>query len=155
MACGSSSARSPLAIGPFRGRWHFLSNFYPSPVTLDGVEYPTVEHAYHAARCVDERDRMLIIEARSPGEAKRLGRRVRQLSDWEARRDVVMLSLLRQKFRDPVLRRQLLFTGTRPLVEENDWGDTYWGIHDGRGLNRLGELLKVVRDEVKRDTESD
>jgi len=37
-------------IDDFRGPYRWLSNFEPSPVEFDGVIYPTVEHAYQAAK---------------------------------------------------------------------------------------------------------
>jgi predicted NAD-dependent protein-ADP-ribosyltransferase YbiA (DUF1768 family) len=60
----------------------------------------------------------------------------------------MMLDLLRQKFADPALGCLLVATGQRPLVELNDWGDTFWGQVDGIGENRLGVLLELVRLEL-------
>ena len=31
------------------------------------------------------------------------------------------------------------------LIEGNWWKDTYWGVCDGKGQNKLGELLMKVR----------
>lgn len=45
---------------------------------------------------------------------------------------------------------QLLATGTRYLEETNTWGDTYWGVCEGKGLNMLGKTLMQVRDELRR-----
>jgi ribA/ribD-fused uncharacterized protein len=124
-------------------------NFWPSQVSFGGVEYPTVEHAYQAARCATTADREIVREARSPGEAKRLGRRMDPVEGWANVRDDVMLDLLRNKFLEPDLRRRLLSTGVRPLVEKNDWGDRYWGQVNGEGENRLGKLLEAVREECR------
>jgi predicted NAD-dependent protein-ADP-ribosyltransferase YbiA (DUF1768 family) len=33
-------------IAEFDGKYAFLSNFYPSIFTHDGIEYPTVEHFF-------------------------------------------------------------------------------------------------------------
>ena len=43
-----SSFTEENSIAIFRGT--FLSNFYAVPVVLDGKNYPTVEHAYQAAK---------------------------------------------------------------------------------------------------------
>ena len=40
-------------IGEFDGKFRFLSNFYPSPIFYDGILYPTVEHAFQAAKTVN------------------------------------------------------------------------------------------------------
>jgi predicted NAD-dependent protein-ADP-ribosyltransferase YbiA (DUF1768 family) len=50
---------------------------------------------------------------------------------------------------DPTLGVSLLATGNRPLIEGNDWGDTFWGQVDGRGENHLGELLLKIREELR------
>ena len=44
-----------------------------------------------------------------------------------------MADLLRQKFSHPDLAVLLLATGDEDLVEINTWGDTFWGICDGKG----------------------
>jgi predicted NAD-dependent protein-ADP-ribosyltransferase YbiA (DUF1768 family) len=62
-----------------------------------------------------------------------------------------MLDALRDKFSDPELRAKLLATGDEFLVEGNHWGDTYWGVCNGKGRNMLGSLLMKVREEIKND----
>ena len=47
------------------------------------MTYPTVEHAYQAAKTLDEDGRKAILEAPTPGKAKRMGRKVRMRPDWE------------------------------------------------------------------------
>ncbi len=60
-----------------------------------------------------------------------------------------MEHLLRQKFTTHAgLRQQLKATRPRPLVEENTWGDTFWGVSKGQGENHLGRLLMRIRDEL-------
>ncbi len=60
-----------------------------------------------------------------------------------------MLDLLRIKFTIPTLRERLLATGDQTLIEGNTWGDTYWGVCRGVGLNNLGTLLMQVREECR------
>lgn len=40
-------------IDRFSGEYRFLSNFYLAEVELDGEVYPTVEHAFQAAKSPD------------------------------------------------------------------------------------------------------
>ena len=137
---------APPPITAFVGPYRFLSNFWPCRVTLDGETYPTVEHAYQAAKTLEPRRRHLIRVAPTPGHATRAGRALSLRPDWHAIKYAVMLALLVEKFADPDLRRQLLATAPRRLVEGNHWGDTHWGVYRGRGDNHLGRLLMVVRD---------
>lgn len=63
-------------IKEFRGEYRFLSNFWPATVVLNEVEYPTVEHAYQAAKCRHRSDRSYICAAETAGEAKKRGREI-------------------------------------------------------------------------------
>ncbi len=137
-------------IDRFRGEYRFLSNFWPAVVTLDGITYPTVEHAYQAAKILDPTSRGLFYSAATPGDAKRLGRQLTRLrGDWHQVRLAVMADLVRQKFTHPDLRDRLLATGNRDLIEGNDWGDTFWGVCRGVGDNQLGRILMKVREELR------
>lgn len=138
------------AISEFRGEHEFLSNFFPSTVHLDGASYPTVEHAFQAAKTLDPDERERVRTCTWPGGAKRLGKRVALRIDWEEAKLGIMESLVREKFADPDLRQRLLATGSRELIEGNRWGDTYWGVCRGRGANHLGRILMKVRDELVR-----
>ena len=137
-------------IDSFRGQYRFLSNFYPSVIQYTGYWYPTVEHAYQAAKTRKLGERVIFqcpSELR-PGDAKREGKKVTLRANWNVLKIIVMKNLLREKFKEPVLRKQLLGTGDSELIEGNDWGDEYWGKCRGRGLNWLGKLLMEVRDEI-------
>ncbi|MBL8890238.1 MAG: NADAR family protein [Planctomycetaceae bacterium] len=133
-------------IDGFSGGYRWLSNFWPSRVTLDGQAYPTVEHAYQAAKFLDVQDRARIAAIPAPGDAKRLAKSMCVRSDWDSVRLPVMDSLLRQKFDDPELRRQLSETYPLQLAETNDWGDVFWGNCNGIGENHLGRLLMEIRE---------
>lgn len=137
-------------ITEFRGEYRFLSNFYPSTVYLYGVDYPTVEHAYQAAKCGIHSDRLYIRSASTPGEAKKRGRNIQIRSDWDEIKLKVMDGLLRQKFANDTFQRKLLDTGDQDLIEGNNWGDTFWGVCKGRGENWLGILLMKIRDDIRR-----
>lgn len=134
-------------ITEFSGDYRFLSNFFPAYVKYDGLYYNTTENAFQAAKTEDYSQRCQI-QSVSPGEAKRLGRAVTLRPDWEFLKDGIMLDLLRQKFSKEPLRAQLLATGAAKLVEGNSHNDHYWGVCNGTGLNKLGELLMKVRAEL-------
>lgn len=142
----------PETISSFRGEYSFLSNFFKTTVLIvDGRLWPSVEHAYQAAKTTDLVDQEEIRKALTQGKAKRLGQDVLLRSDWEQNKLEVMYLLLKLKFADPILRRWLLNTGDAILEEGNIWGDTYWGICHGQGSNWLGVLLMLVRGEIRGD----
>lgn len=134
-----------MTIGPFRGDYRFLSNFWLEPRR----RMLSAEHFYQAAKALNVEDASQIMQAATPGEAKRLGAVVVARSDWDSIREVVMLDQIRTKFwSDESLAEMLLSTEDEDLVEINHWGDTYWGVCNGNGLNRLGELTMQVRREL-------
>lgn len=130
--------------------YRFLSNFYPAEVELDGVIYPTVEHAYQAAKSDDPVSREYVRAAPTPAEAKRAGRRLKARKDWDAVKVGIMFVLLLRKFDEGTpLAEKLLATGNRYLEEGNWWGDVFWGVSGGQGKNMLGILLMGVRESLK------
>lgn len=139
-------------IDSFQGPYRFLSNFYPSIVDLDGVAYPTVEHAYQAAKTTDWDEQKAIRDSATPGAAKRAGRHVKIRPEWEDIKLSVMKVLVIRKFRNSHKLMKLLL-GTKPhaLVEGNRWHDTFWGRCycskcNGSGENHLGRILMEIRD---------
>lgn len=150
----SDPGQPPERIDRFRGEHAFLSNFHRAPFRWRGGEWPTAEHSFQAAKTRDEAQRERIRAARSPAEAKRLGRRADLRPDWERVKDHVMHSILQAKFALPELRDALLATGDAGLVEGNTWGDVYWGRVDGRGRNQLGRTLMRIRDDIRRRAKS-
>lgn len=77
----------------------------------------------------------------TPLEAKRLGKRVPiNVGEWNARRLSVMEKVVRAKFEQNPKLRQLLLVTTEPIVEDDHWGDTYWGKYRGVGSNHLGQI---------------
>jgi N-glycosidase YbiA len=141
------------AITAFHGDYAFLSNFYPSLVRLEDGAYPTLEHAFQAAKTHDADDRKAIRECDTPFTAKYLGRRVQLRADWEHVKVEIMRDLLRQKFADAELKAMLLATGEAELIEGNTWNDKVWGCVMVKGVwigkNYLGKLLMDMRRELQ------
>lgn len=136
-------------IEGFKNEYEFMSNFVPSRVILDGVIYPTVEHAYQAAKSLDPVQRDMIKKAKTPGQSKRLGQLLVIRTDWEEVKESVMRELLFQKFSQPEFMELLLATGDAYLEETNWWKDRYWGVCEGKGKNRLGFILMEIREALK------
>jgi ribA/ribD-fused uncharacterized protein len=137
-----------MKIDSFRGKYSFLSNFYMVPINLGNMIYKSAEHAFQAAKTKDKKIRKLIAQAKTPGKAKRLGREVVLRPNWEKRKFEIMYKILWAKFsQNRELMKKLLKTGDAELIEGNTWGDQYWGICRGKGENKLGKLLMLLREE--------
>lgn len=132
-------------IQKFQGQYRWLSNF----CNYNGT---TVEHEYQAAKTNNPDWKCRIMNTRTPGEAKRLGRVAPMAPNWEFHKLNVMLELLRKKFRTSPFREWLLETGDEYLQEGNWWGDTFWGVdlRTGEGQNKLGKLIMQVRNELRK-----
>ena len=148
-------------ITSFSGRYRFLSNFWIAPIPYCGREADTVEHHYQAAKAIAHFNRDWIYESKTPGEAKRRGKSIGILADWDQRKKKIMFDLVWIKFlKYPELLEKLQNTGDQILVEGNTWGDDYWGSTDVAekgpgytGHNYLGKILMSVRDLTRIDTE--
>lgn len=157
----SSFLSVPAVCGPetsivsFRGEFGFLSNFYEATIYVDGKKYKSVEHAYQAHKTLDPWSRKLIREAVTPGQAKKLGQGVSLRPDWDSVKVDLMRTFVRKKFENPFLRPLLLATGEAKLVESNTWNDTFWGVCRGVGQNWLGKILMEIRDEIRKEEESE
>lgn len=136
------------AILSFQGPYRFLSNFYPCTIEYNGLIYPSTEHAYQAAKTNDLDLQRMIAGLTNPGMAKKMGKRVPIRPDWESIKLQVMYDLCKIKFSIPELREKLLATGGAELVEGNTWGDRFFGVCDGEGLNHLGKILMRIRTEL-------
>lgn len=137
-----------MIIEYFSGEYRFLSNFYPVLIRLPDGDYPSVEHAYQASKTEHPGQRAIIRGLRTPGEAKRFGRGVDIVPNWDIIKLSTMEELLRLKFAQPSLRHRLFATGSQELIEGNHWGDTFWGVYNGQGQNQLGKLLMKIRSEL-------
>jgi ribA/ribD-fused uncharacterized protein len=142
-----SEVGKPL-ITSFSGTYAFLSNFHPCEIRFAGIGYHSVEAAYQASKTLDlDIRRTWFADCRNPGQAKKMGQKLKIRPDWDQIKLKIMLRLLRKKFAIPELRDQLLSTKNAELIESNWWGDRFWGVCRGTGENNLGKLLMQVREE--------
>lgn len=114
---------------------------------IDGFEYQSAEAAFQGQK--NSQYAHMFTGSVTPLEAKRLGKRVPiDVGEWDARRLSVMRQVVRAKFEQNPKLRKLLLATTEPIVEDNTWGDTYWGRCRGVGSNHLGQILQEVRDSL-------
>lgn len=136
-------------IRRFAGEYHFLSNFYNSPIKFNGILYANNESAFQAQKVLDNNIRLEFANL-PPNEGKRKGRRVRLREDWETIKDYIMIQVVYAKFtQNKELKEKLLATGSAYLEEGNTWNDTYWGVCRGYGANKLGYTLMAVREMIR------
>jgi len=142
-------------IKEFKDNYRWLSNMFPfkKPYVYEGISYRTNEHFYVAMKTIDLEIRKQISEIQSPGKVKRFGRTIAIRKDWADIKLDVMYQGLKYKFSkpNPILRAQLLATGTEHIQEGNTWEDMFWGVclYENIGRNHLGILLMKVREEVQ------
>lgn len=137
-----------MVIDSFKNEYDFLSNFYEREFTIGDVTVKSVEHGYQAAKAGDNIEwREKILNAATPGIAKKLGKKVPLPENWENEKIKYMIVLVDTKFQqNPDLMDKLVATGDAELIEGNWWGDTFWGVCNGEGQNYLGRILMSVRD---------
>lgn len=144
-----SCVHDPSAVTQASLYW--CSNFFKAPITIDEVEYDTVEHYYQAEKfskdCPELAER--IRRARTPTDAKKLSWKKENQrflrSDWEKYKVVAMRTALRAKFtQHPDLARKLIATAPAALHEDAPT-DKFWGV---AGVDMLGRLLTELRDEL-------
>ena len=147
----------------------YLSNWYPSPFSLDGQRFTSVEQYMMYRKAItfgDTETAQAILSTDNVGKIKALGRSVLGYSDtvWNGIRQIVVYRALLEKFRqNPDLKSQLLATHPHTLAE-CALQDKIWGIgmtmHDEYrfepdlwpGQNLLGFTLMMVRDQLSKES---
>jgi ribA/ribD-fused uncharacterized protein len=143
-----------------------FSQWFEAEFKVDGLRYRTAEHFMMAAKARlfdDTQTCDRILAARTPGEAKKLGREIRGFDEaaWvEARLDIVTQGNIEKFAQNAALGAFLLGTGHQVLVEASPV-DPVWGIglaatdpaaqdpRAWRGLNLLGFALMAARDALR------
>ena len=133
--------------------FYVLSNFASFAVNVFGHEFPTSEHAYHWRKFSGTYPTIAnaIRNARSAHDAFKIAAQHKdKLGNWKAVRLDVMREILRAKIEQhEYVKRKLLATGTRDLVE-NSWRDDFWGWGELRdGKNMLGKIWMEIRAELR------
>ena len=145
-----------MPIDSFKPPYNWLSNFYKVDITIDNITYPTIEHAFQAAKTDNTEDKIRIASTANPVVAKRLGKKVQLIDDWDNVRLEVMRELIDIKFKNDDLATKLIATGDEIIIEGNRWHDNFWGAcscnkcSDKIKHNRLGKLLMDKRDQLRK-----
>jgi hypothetical protein len=142
----------------YEQEFYVLSNFSSFRLFWKGHDFPTSEHAYHWEKFSNNPNcQSYILESRSAHDALKWAQYWSNLvrPDWNDIKVDVMRDILRAKVQQhEYVRKKLLETGDREIIE-NSWRDNFWGWGPGRdGLNMLGKLWMEVRSEIKHDEHS-
>ena len=144
---------SQRTISFFIGQHQALDNFAAFSVEWNGILWPTLEHAYQAAKFEDNSIIQRIQKARSPYEAKSIVREKELASkvspDWNSRKVATMKALMQCKVSQHSLIKEILLGTQKARLVENSPFDSFWGIGpDGDGKNMIGLLWMEIRDEL-------
>lgn len=156
--------------------FYVLSNFSAFNLNWRGRDFDTSEQAYQWAKFMpdglewfyipksNEPDRSMwevrcrILQSRSAHDAFKIAERNKEYRrpDWDEVRVDIMRDILRAKAKQhEYVRRKLLATGIRELVEDS-WRCSFWGWGpDRQGLNMLGKLWMEIREELRKDARDD
>ncbi|KOY86136.1 hypothetical protein AD998_08235 [bacterium 336/3] len=142
-----------------------MSQWYPIGFSENGVQYATAEHYMMAQKAILFKDEAIlpeILSAKTPNDAKKLGRKVKNFDEatWlKHRYEFVKQGNILKFSQTEVLKGFLLGTGYKIIVEASPY-DKIWGIglsqdapdaqhfSTWKGLNLLGFALMEVRDEL-------
>lgn len=152
---------TPERVRFYEHDFYVLSNFSAFNLEWEGLTFQTSEAAYHWEKFAsEEMDQPggrsdiahCVWTAPSAHEAFKIAERnkSKRRADWDAVKVDIMRNILRAKAEQhEYVRRKLLATGERELVEDS-WRDDYWGWGPNRdGQNMLGKLWMEVRAEIR------
>lgn len=133
-------------------KWGEFANFSRHAIYLDGKIWATMEHFYQAQKFRNTEFEEIIRLTETPALAKQKAHEILEkypVNKWNERKEEIMYRGLKAKFtQHPELGELLISTENKTLVERTDI-DGYWGDgKDGKGGNRLGNLLMQLRLEL-------
>lgn len=133
--------------------FYMFSNFASFRLAWKGLDFDTSEHAYHWEKFKEDAElRHRIRLARSAHDAFKLAEKFRdkRRPDWDSVKVDIMREILREKANQhEYVRRKLLQTGDRELIEDS-WRDAFWGWGPKKdGQNMLGRLWMEIREEIR------
>lgn len=145
---------TPGAVHGFFKDYRWLSNYHLCDIEWYDTKFSSTEAAYQASKIdmIDEANITKFSEfsTMTPSEAKKAGQLIPIRKDWDQVKDEIMFKINMIKYLScPDLKEKLLATGDKELVEDNWWGDSYWGRNFGEGRNMLGITLMKIRARLQ------
>lgn len=149
---------SMTGILPLEIFYIYFSPYTAHAIELDGVIYPTVEHAYQCQRYTDPEIIKEIISARSPVKAWETSSKYKHLQIPEFKKEEYKLEVMKKLMKLKALqheevRKALRDSGDLKIVKHIVTfppGDGFWDDgEDGKGENQIGKMWMQIRDELK------
>lgn len=143
------------AVCFYEQEFYPLSNFSAFTLEWKKFRFDTSEAAYHWEKFPGKASGMVRFSIRTAPSAHAAFQiaqdsKAQKRPDWDAVKVDIMRDILRTKVdQHPYVRKKLLETGRRRLVE-NSWRDGFWGWGEHRdGKNTLGKLWMEIRSEIQ------
>lgn len=148
-------------ITAFQSKYAWLSNFFPCPIRLQGVDFKSAEQAFQFIKarrngCPELATR--ILKTNEAKEAKQAGYGITILDNWDGGKEEMMSRVIEAKFKqNTLLAQKLIATGESVLVEATS--DHFWGADatlnrkslkekNWEGNNVLGQILMTWREDL-------
>jgi len=141
-------------IKEFQKEYRWLSNFTPVEIELNGIKYPSVEHAYMSAKVDSDEWRAFCSNPNNKaGQVKKASYKFKKselVQNFDEIKVDVMRECLIQKFNQEPFKSKLIATGDLHIQEGNLWNDKFWGfcLKTNQGQNILGHLIMEIRKEL-------
>ena len=120
--------------------------YMDEPITVDGIEYLAVENFFQAHK-TSNRNLKIYISTLNPFESRKYGKKMVMRDNWDDIKLKIMEFAIDKKFNQPRFR-DFLITVNEPIMEDNWWRDTFWGVYNNQGENHLGKILERKRDSL-------
>jgi ribA/ribD-fused uncharacterized protein len=136
----------------------YFTPYSSHAIDINGVRFPTVEHAYQCARYTDENIIEEIRTAASPVQAWKISSRYKSVQIPGFKNDSYKLKVMKDLMR---LKAEQHEDVRKALIDSKDLiivkhivsgppGDGFWDDgEDGKGLNHTGRMWMEIREEVK------
>ena len=134
----------------FNGEYEFLSNSYNCKIydEKDKLTYSNIESALIAQKSTDFGTRRKFTRLNAM-KARKKESSIPDNYEWEDNKDKIMYSFIVDKFKKgSSLADKLIKTGNKILINAVSYPDEYYGVHYGKGENKLGKMLMKRREEL-------
>lgn len=137
----------------------YFSPYTAHAIKIDGLLYPTVEHAYQCQRYADKRIIEEIRSAHSPVKAWETSSKYKSVQIPEFKKDEYKLEVMKKIMRLKAeqhedVRKALIDSIGKQIVKHittHPPGDGFWDDGEsGEGLNHTGRMWMEIREELKK-----
>ncbi len=144
---------------PLEKFYIYFSPYTAHTIEVDGVVYPTLEHAYQCQRYTGPKIIEEIKTTKSPVKAWEVSSKYKHLQIPEFKNEEYKLEVMKKLMRLKVdqhkdVRQALVDSKALKIVKHivtYPPGDGFWDDgEDGRGLNHIGQLWMKIREELKK-----